>query len=97
MKKIAVTFISAWYEWNYGQVCLPARSALEEQWKPLAAAKLLTRSNPLLLSPDANAESTSVGINKGQTYTQALRNGLIKAQIPMEKYGSNVKVPRKTN
>lgn len=37
-----------------------AQSELEEQWKPIAVAKiLLTRSNLLLLFPNANAESTS--------------------------------------
>lgn len=40
-----------------------------------AADKLLpTRSNLWLLSLDAHTESTSMSINKGQTYTQALRN-----------------------
>lgn len=49
----------------------------------------------LLRSPDTNAESTSLSVNKGQTCN--LRNGLIKAQISMEKYGSNIKEPHKTN
>lgn len=53
------------------------------------------KEQSLLRSPDTNAESTSLSVNKGQTCN--LRNGLIKAQISMEKYRSNIKEPHKTN
>lgn len=70
---------------------------LEKEQLTAPAKALLARNNLVLLSPEANAESTSVSINKGHINIQVLRNKYSKAQIPVEKYGSNVKEPHKPN